>query len=1080
MKAFGDDFEKRLIEAMERREKEALGKSLPEAEILSVSGRVVALFPQGAELESLRKSYSKDLMKKYPGGRWVTIKEGPLAGRHIYILPHKDGSATVLAGGGPAMRHKVLSPKQDEDKQAEKKPDEKEPEKDAEEKTPKKLSTEQEAKAKQQKKEVSAKIREQREAMAQVVREKVGVETEITEKEKRSIEQRIAKIEDPDKRKKTEREEVRKLKAEKDDQMKKIIDEVKKTLIEDNPTAQTPPDATPEEREKISIAAAVKECAEELAQHHYQIEALKKQRKELNKFLRTGKSLDRFKVGSEVAVSMEPISMEQIKQAISDEKMRDAEMSAHYRLIEKTRGVEGVTQYKGKKKRLEGEKELERNIKQGGFEAITGLVGGVTGTSIMSKSVYDEIGPANAAILARHYLQQGGHDIKDAAKELEGFIEKEGNPVAMEANRRGDHFMQMAHKVRQFGQGTDNLLTRQQAGGTALKYLNKAYEAYGQAEGALNQGAEMLYAMKDAKAGMEITGNSKDAIDRKRRALGLKAKDVSVRRVRGEGYKMTIPPRSFDKLIAEQPTQQHGHGLGLEHSPAEIKALKANTDDFHPTAIREYTPEDKNGVSRKIIPKPEQQAAARFIAQQKRAYLNFEAGTGKSLAILLAKGHIEDTTGKPVKTIIAMPSKLMDNFADEVKKFTGYNVVKADSNSKKKRVEAYNADPNTIVLVNKEKFNFDKRHIKDAGFNMVVADEAHKITQREGRGKSDMSKGLSDVAKQAEYYVAMSGTPTPSDLSEMYFHANIINPERFGNQKEFMDRFGSAHRGVGYKRAISEFMNTQLDDHVYTAKKSVEGIELRMHRHNAKLSPEQKKAYREASQAYLRREINPLQRDQQYNNTLNSHDWRSNGKFADIDKIVGDHMKNKGPDEKVIFYAKNRATLDQIRSYLKEKYPQHGHVEFTGSTKKSDLARNKKAFKEDPNVRFSLHMRAGVEGLNLQYDGNGGGATTAIAVASGEDSYAPIDQFFSRGYRTGAVKDMDAHMILSDTPHDLGTEIRLEEKKQVGDLIQNKKMGRKGAGRSRQSAKPAEAVNKSLGVMLIRPRKRRRAATAKK
>lgn len=62
----------------------------------------------------------------------------------------------------------------------------------------------------------------------------------------------------------------------------------------------------------------------------------------------------------------------------------------------------------------------------------------------------------------------------------------------------------------------------------------------------------------------------------------------------------------------------------------------------------------------------------------------------------------------------------------------------------------------------------------------------------------------------------------------------------------------------------------------------------------------------------------------------------------------------------------------------------------------------------------------------------------AIAIASGEDVYAPIDQFLARAYRTGAKKEIHGHVLLTDTPYDLGTELRLQEKKQVGELIRDK------------------------------------------
>lgn len=1006
-------FLKSLRDAVELRK--ALAADFPGAEIVAVRQGLAVVCP-----DELRKSFSSDLAKKYAGGRWITIKEGPLAGRHIFILPHKDGTASVLAGGGPAMRHKILGLKRDEKTENQEKteaPAEKPPKKPE-------VTEEKREEVNTARKEIKAGIAEERRAMAELVRQHLGKEVEITAEEKASIEKKVADIADPKQKAAEKLKETTRLKKEKDELLQAVTNEAKKAILEEEPTGQG----------AASIHAVVKEHAEDLLNHYYKIQALERQNRDLGKLLKVGN--DRRPAADIVAFT--PLTRKDLEGIVADEKARDAELEAHYKLIATTRGYVDA---QGKDHKAKGGIETERNIRQGGFEAITGIVGEATGSSILTRDAYDELGPQNAAVLAHYFLKGGGHDVKGIAKQVSAYIGEKGGPVAQLAIERGGRFMDMARKAAEFGRGEDNLMSAAQALGTALKYHNKAFEAFGQAEGALNQGAELAYEFSNDKGKLEFSAGNRDTLERKRKKLRLNKGDVTIAKD-GDGYKMTVPSRAFEKLIGEKPATSHGGLTGDKYSAEEIKAGKANTDDFRPSMLREYTPEDANGESRRIVLKPEQQSAARMIAQQKRVYLNFEAGTGKSLAIIAAKAHLEDSTGKPKKMIIAMPQKLMANFKDEVEKFSGYKVVIVDDSDRKKRAAKYASDPDTIVVVNKEKFNFDKALIKEAKFDMVAADEAHKITQREGRGGSDMSKGLSDVAKGAEYYVAMSGTPTPDDMSQLYFHANIIDPERFKSQKEFMARFGSAHKGVGYKETIQNFMNRELSDHVFTAKKSLDTT-FTLKRHAAGLSADQRDAYRQVQEQFKAKQISPLQRDQQLNTVLNSFDHRRNGKFQEIRKIVDQHLATKAPDEKVIFYAKNYDTVGQIQDFLKTHYGHAGEaVTFTGREKVKDIRANKERFKHDPAVKFAIHTRAGVEGLNLQYDGNGGGATTAVAVASGEDSYAPLDQFFSRANRTGAKKDIHAHLVLTDSPHDMGTELRLDEKKGVGELIKSDKSGK--------------------------------------
>lgn len=974
--------------------------------------------------ELLAKSYSSDLMANHPGGKWITIKEGPLAGRHIFILPHKDGSASVLSGGGPAMRHKLLSPRQEkptDQKEEAAKPAQNEAagEDSKEDKQPEKkpeLTDEKRQEVETARQERRDAIKEERKQMADIVRTHLGKEVEITPEEKAQIEKKVEKIADPRQKAAERMAETNMLRKDKDTTLHEVIKEAKKAIIDEEPTGQG----------QTTIAAVVKEHAEDLLNHYYKIQALQRENKELGKILRTG---DDKKPVSE-SVKVEPLSKKDLEGIITDEKARDAELAAHYKLVAATRGY---VDDNGNEKKVKGGEEIERNIRAGGYEALTGIVGELTGSSIVTKEQYDELGSKNAALLAHYYLRNSGHGDKAVAERLAKDIEQVGTQVAERALDKGAKFEQMAKQVREHGKGEDNIMSAAQALGAALKFQNKAYEAYGQAEGSLNQAAELAYAVAQGDGDIELHG-SQDSLDRKRRKLKLQAGDVKIKKNEDGSHTMTIPSKNFEKIIGERPTSKTGGISGEGYTVDDIKNLRANSDDFSPTMLRDYTPAAKDGSTRKIVLKPEQQAAARLIAKQKRVYLNFEAGTGKSLAVIAAKAHIEDTTGKPTKTIICMPTKLMPNFADEVKKFSNYNAVIVDDENSAKRAAKYASDPNTIVIVNKEKFNFDKQAIKDAGFHMVVADEAHKITQREGRSGSMMSEGLEDVAADSPYYVSMSGTPTPNDLSELYWHAHVINPEKFSSQKEFMAKFGAAHKGEGLKDKISAFMNQELNDHVMTAKKRLD-TNFTMHTHFAKLTPQQKAAYRDVSDQVRRKEISPLQRDQQLNDVLNSHDHAENGKFKEIKKIVDEHLKTKAPDEKVLFYAKNYGTVKQIEGFLQTHYPEHDVVHFTGRQKIGEIRDNKERFKQDPKVKFAIHTRAGVEGLNLQYDGNGGGATSAIAVASGEDSFAPLDQFFSRANRTGAKKDINAHLVLTDTPHDLGTQLRLHEKKAVGELI---------------------------------------------
>ena len=436
-----------------------------------------------------------------------------------------------------------------------------------------------------------------------------------------------------------------------------------------------------------------------------------------------------------------------------------------------------------------------------------------------------------------------------------------------------------------------------------------------------------------------------------------------------------------------------------------------------------------------------------MVVKEKRVYLNHEAGTGKSLSYISSIAAVREKTGKMPKTVISMPQKLMPNFKDEVEKFSDFKVrIITENDNKKARGRIYNGDPNVITLVNKEKFNFDKDMIKNAGYDMVVIDEAHRSTQREGRKASAMSQGIVEVAEKAEYFIAGTGTPTPNDLSELYFYLKVIDPEKYSNQKQFMEKYKNLHRGAGLKDKLAEILHKEINNRVFTVKKDLQHT-FNMHSHNVSLTNVQKEAYKKEMVKYRKNRKTvrgaAINRDINLSKILNETKIENNNKFSKMGNIIDNHVKTKGADEKIIIYAKNYNTVNEIERYIKNNYPGKKTVSFTGESTLDEVNENKRLFKTDKSTMFSIHTVAGTEGLNLQYTGKPGemGATTAIAMASGEDSYSTLDQFYSRSNRMGVPKAMniDGHLVLTDTPHDIRTEMRLEDKKAVMSLVDNAK-----------------------------------------
>lgn len=998
------------------------------------------------EFKRVEKSWSSNIMRQNPGARWVTITDAssPLHGRHILIVPHANGTASIVwAPEHSGLTHKILQPKRKEVETEETKREKLEAEKKREEAKAKRreeMPEEQIEKLEEQRKEVKAGRAKAKGKLHEMIREKAGVETEVTAKERRAIEKKIEKLSKPEQQVERLRE-INEIHRERRKALNEIIADAKKVMLgEEIGIDEQHAD------DKKKIAQVIRDNAEEFLQAHYAIKAHERTLKVVNKQLRTGMVTH---AGTDI-IGITEITKEDLHRMVSDEKALSDEIAAHYDLIVQTRG--GIDQ-DGKEitGTGAGRKDMDKMIAQGSLEAINGITGEMTGTSMISEDFMQELGGGNAAILADYYLRNtlGEDDYTHHIEHFNEYIERKGNEIALDAVQKGDKYLEQAKRVGKFTQGEGMLFaTRQQGAAAKLAYVNRAYLAYGQAEGGLHMAAELLYQFQAHKKDLMIKSSNRPALNAKMKRLGLNAGDVRIERHGHGDYSMHIKPSAYEKMIKEKVVAQYKQ-ITEEPSPQSIKMQRENQAEWLPVGIKSFIT-NKDGSMDKIIPAGEQQASARLVAFQKKVYLNHAPGVGKSFSYILAKAHIEEQTGKPVKTVISMPKKLMGNFAEEVKKFSDYKVVIVDHSDQSKRAEAYKADPNTIVLVNKEKFYFDHDLVKSAGFNMVIADEAHKITQRDITGTkgieigSKMSRGLAKIAKDVEYYVAGSGTPSPNDLSELHFHLNIMDPQKYSNKQEFMEKYRHLHKGAGLKEKLQNILNAELDDRIYTIEKTVAGANFNYQAHSADLAPKQRIEYQRIQKRFLKGRINAMGRDQRISRILNDFNHKENPKYVQMKKIIDSHVANKGKSEKVLIYAKNYSTVSEIEKFVRANYPGKKVVRFTGVDKdgrpmsQARIAAAKKSYLKDPNVLFAVHTDAGTEGLNLQHTGEADrpfGATTVIAMASGAHSWSTLDQFFSRGYRRGANKDVHGHLILTDTPHDMATEERLSEKKAVMSML---------------------------------------------
>jgi SNF2 family DNA or RNA helicase len=135
----------------------------------------------------------------------------------------------------------------------------------------------------------------------------------------------------------------------------------------------------------------------------------------------------------------------------------------------------------------------------------------------------------------------------------------------------------------------------------------------------------------------------------------------------------------------------------------KIKALERNVDGWLPEGVKEkVTLADGTKINLRETLTPAQQAGIKYIAEQKKAYLDFEAGSGKTLVYMASALHLR-SQGKVKKCLISMPASVLQQFADEIKRFTDEKPVIVRGTGTSGRAAQYKGDQ-FFTLINVRSF----------------------------------------------------------------------------------------------------------------------------------------------------------------------------------------------------------------------------------------------------------------------------------------------------------------------------------------------------------------------------------------
>ncbi|KAB8260462.1 P-loop containing nucleoside triphosphate hydrolase protein [Aspergillus pseudonomiae] len=147
------------------------------------------------------------------------------------------------------------------------------------------------------------------------------------------------------------------------------------------------------------------------------------------------------------------------------------------------------------------------------------------------------------------------------------------------------------------------------------------------------------------------------------------------------------------------------------------------------------------------------------------------------------------------KCIIACPSSLVGNWANELVKWLGKDAItpfavdgkasktELTSQIKQWAIASGRAVVRPVLIVSYETLRMYVEVLKDSPIGLLLCDEGHRLKNKDSLTWTALN------SLNVQRRVILSGTPIQNDLSEYFALLNFANPDLLGSQNEFRKRF---------------------------------------------------------------------------------------------------------------------------------------------------------------------------------------------------------------------------------------------------------------------------------------------------
>jgi SNF2 family DNA or RNA helicase len=167
------------------------------------------------------------------------------------------------------------------------------------------------------------------------------------------------------------------------------------------------------------------------------------------------------------------------------------------------------------------------------------------------------------------------------------------------------------------------------------------------------------------------------------------------------------------------------------------------------------------------------------------ACLADDMGLGKTPQLIAFLLHLKDQNVLDFPTLVVCPTSVLGNWEREVKKFapTLKTLVHHGDKRAKNKTFARIVKDKDLVITSYPLVFRDETTLEAVSWQGIVLDEAQNI-------KNSSAKQSQAVRKfNAEFKIALTGTPVENRLGELWSILDFLNPGYLGNQQFFQRRF---------------------------------------------------------------------------------------------------------------------------------------------------------------------------------------------------------------------------------------------------------------------------------------------------